>query len=51
MLYQHIIKHRPMNTSREMVVRLHDFLISAVEGFFKGSDETSKIAGKLKMGI
>ena len=42
-----------MNTSREMVVRLHDFLISVllVEGFFKGSDEPSKSAGKLKMGM
>jgi hypothetical protein len=39
-----------MNISREMAARLHDFLISALEGFFKGSDETSKSAGKLKMG-
>ena len=40
-----------MNTSREMVVRLHDFLISALQGFFKSSDKTSKSAGKLKMDI
>jgi hypothetical protein len=40
-----------MKTSREMVERLHDFLISELEGFSKGSDETSKSAGKLKIDI